>query len=379
MYTSSILELYNTPKLLENSTWNPIGVSFVHESQKLYDPRSIFVDRNDTVYVSFAGKGILVMWLKSNISAPRIYYGDHSDTNLSVVLQILEGVWEMFAAFVDAVWQKADFIGWYKAKSDVPNSVFVASISDIYVNNEEKKCIDKWMVNSSKSEIKVDTGESCSGLFVDSNDTLYCSQKKSDSVIKISLKRISDGWEAIVRCTNGWLACFSGSKSIDSPHGLFVDDNFNLYVADSGNNRIRFFEPGNHEGITFFDSNTLVSGTGIRYPTSIILDAARNLYVADTMNHRIIFVSANKYVHRCLIGCKGKPDSNANLLKRPTSISFDSDGNLFVADTENHRVQKFSLTEPLSGTSHTSLCRKLQPVFCVVCSFGLTVLKRSCT
>jgi DNA-binding beta-propeller fold protein YncE len=197
--------------------------------------------------------------------------------------------------------------------------------------------------------------ESCSGLFVDINDTIYCSQKNRNIVVKRSTKTSGNAWDIVVKYSLETipigpfgLITFQ-RKSLDSPHGLFVVNNFDLYVVDSGNNRIRVFEPGKQEGTTFLDDTVRISEKAIQYPTSIILDFDKNLYVADTGNHRIIFVSANKTVHRCLIGCTGTPGSSDDFLRNPVGISFDSDGNLFVADTGNHRVQKFFLKSPLSS------------------------------
>ena len=334
---------------MENSTWNPIGIPFIDESQNLYDPRSIFVDRNDSVYVSFADKGIAVMWLRTNTSPSKIYYGDHSDTELTGLLQTLYEVFKSFLAFLDTIWQTVDFLGWYRVNADLANSLFVAGNGNTYVNNEEKKRIDQWTINSNRSEISVDAGESCSGIFIDTNDTLYCSQKNKDRVMKRPLKTGGDSWDIVVKSTDRIIMGVTISKSIDNPHGLFVDDNFDLYVADSGNNRIQLFKSGKNEGTPVISKTTLSERTAIQYPTSIILDADKNLYIADTMNNRIVFVSANRNILRCLIGCTGISGPTADPLKNPVGISFDTNGNLFVSDTGNHRVQKFILINPLPG------------------------------
>ena len=56
---------------------------------------------------------------------------------------------------------------------------------------------------------------------------------------------------------------------------------------------------------------------------------------------------------RCVAGCSGSYGLAPNQLYNPQSMSFDSDGNIWVADTDNRRVQKFLLRPNPDGEQHS--------------------------
>ncbi|CAF4612060.1 unnamed protein product, partial [Rotaria sp. Silwood2] len=130
------------------------------------------------------------------------------------------------------------------------------------------------------------------------------------------------------------------SASLYNPRGIFVDTNLNLYVADSENDRIQFFPPGQLNGITL--AGTGAPGTiALLYPTAVVLDADGYLFIVDCYYHRIIGSSSNGF--RCIAACSGA-DSTSSQLYYPLTLSFDSYGNIFVTDQDNHRIQKFLLS-----------------------------------
>ena len=63
------------------------------------------------------------------------------------------------------------------------------------------------------------------------------------------------------------------------------------------------------------------------------------LFIVDQYNHRIVRSGPNGFC--CIIGCTGSSGSALNELNMPTSMAFDSFGNIYVVDEENHRIQKF--------------------------------------
>ncbi|CAF4433489.1 unnamed protein product, partial [Adineta steineri] len=77
----------------------------------------------------------------------------------------------------------------------------------------------------------------------------------------------------------------------------------------------------------------------LNYPTGIVLDTNGYLYIVDSNNHRI--VASNYYGFRCLVGCSGGGSSSSQL-SYPQSMAFDSYGNIFVTDRNNSRIQKFT-------------------------------------
>ncbi len=72
-------------------------------------------------------------------------------------------------------------------------------------------------------------------------------------------------------------------------------------------------------------------------PAGVAVDSSGNVYVADTGNHRIQkFTSDGHFVTKC--GVEGSGDGQ---FRNPADVAVDSSGNVYVADTGNHRIQKF--------------------------------------
>ena len=117
-------------------------------------------------------------------------------------------------------------------------------------------------------------------------------------------------------------------------------------MADFGNSRIQRFRSGEKNGTT-------VAGLGIPRnlnlgnPSDVVLDASDYLYVVDRRNNRVIQVGQGDY--QCIAGCFGGNGATSWQLNHPELIRFDSYGNIYIADTDNHRIQKFILLTNCCG------------------------------
>jgi streptogramin lyase len=174
----------------------------------------------------------------------------------------------------------------------------------------------------------------CDGLFMDMNNSIYCSQSSENRVVKGALDDITN----MPLTVAGIGSSGAASNELDTPYGIFVTLNFSLYVADTWNSRIQRFDPGQTNGIT-------VASNGLSYPTGITVDADDNLFIADQSNMRIVEQGPNGL--QCLVGCMAIQGSASNQLAWPWTVSFDSYGNMIVSDQYNNRIQKFILyTDP---------------------------------
>ena len=179
-------------------------------------------------------------------------------------------------------------------------------------------------------------------MFVDINDTLYCSLYHENKVVKRWLCSNATA-VTIAAGTDAW---GSDSNTLGNPYGIFVDINFDLYVADYGNHRIQLFRSGEQNGITVAGATSLTTTIDLDYPTGVVLDADKYLFIVDYGNSRIIGSGPNGF--RCIVGCAWQGKA-ADELKWPISISFDSFGNMYVADSHNSRIQKFLLLRTSCG------------------------------
>ena len=239
-----------------------------------------------------------------------------------------------------------------------PNSIFVTTNGDIYTSNQQSKYeINRWILYSNNISVVMYADTECSGLFVDINNTLYCSVSTKHKVLAKSLYSASNIL-TVIAGTHGNLGV--DSNSLYYPRGIFVDDNFDLYVADFGNHRIQRFRSRSLNGITMAGNESLNVTIILKNPTDIILDFEKNLFIVDNGNHRI--VASGPHGFRCIVGCTGSHGLISNELFKPTSIAFDSFGNIYVVDQGNHRIQKFlRLNNSLSMILNPSYNR---PKFC---------------
>jgi len=155
----------------------------------------------------------------------------------------------------------------------------------------------------------------------------------------------------VLTATN--LSTFVGevhSSLFREPYGITIDAAGNLYVADSYNHRIQRITP---QGVvsTFAGSGTQghLNGTGtaaqFNYPNGITIDTEGNLYVADTFNHRIRKITPQAVVSTVAgSGTFGHLDNTgtAAQFQSPLGIAIDATGNLYVTDSEGHRIRKIT-------------------------------------
>lgn len=164
------------------------------------------------------------------------------------------------------------------------------------------------------------------------------------------------------------------ATSLNSPSSVLTDANGNLYVADAGNARVLIFNPPfttgmaasvviGQPGFTSFDFSGSASGMGSSY--AIALDSKGDLWVGDDSNGRVLEYqppfrngmeasvaigqnSTSSETQNCYDGAP-----SASSVCQPTGLTFDSAGNLWISDSDNNRVLRF--TPPFSTGMAASL------------------------
>ncbi|CAF4220772.1 unnamed protein product, partial [Rotaria sordida] len=83
------------------------------------------------------------------------------------------------------------------------------------------------------------------------------------------------------------------------------------------------------------------TSTDLNSPLEATFDPMGNMYVADRNNHRIQFFHDGQLNGTTIAGITNISGNNATTLNWPRSVRLDSQLNLYVADSNNHRIQKF--------------------------------------
>lgn len=128
------------------------------------------------------------------------------------------------------------------------------------------------------------------------------------------------------------------------PNSIFVDECETLYVADTGYDRILKYEKGATKGVKVAGGGGSLAplASKLNRPSGFTIDKYKNVYVADTVNHRIQKWGPNDTAGKTIPG-GSRSGKNSNELFFLDSVALDSKGNLFVCDQGNHRIQMFTI------------------------------------
>jgi sugar lactone lactonase YvrE len=147
------------------------------------------------------------------------------------------------------------------------------------------------------------------------------------------------------------------SASLDTPTGVAVDTSGRIYIADRHNQRIRLVDStgtistlaGSASGLFggFGGDGASAAAAALAKPTGVWVDAAGNVWVADTGNQRIREINDGAIATVAGTDTQGYAGdggpATAAMLNAPRAAIADNSGNLVMADTLNQRVRSSTL------------------------------------
>jgi DNA-binding beta-propeller fold protein YncE len=167
------------------------------------------------------------------------------------------------------------------------------------------------------------------GLAMDDNDTLLCSDGGAHHVLVFDSK-------------NKLLTSF-GDGEMKDPNGIAIDtENRFVYVVDTGLDQVLVYDADSYKLLrrigTTGKNHTLTDPGDFSKPTNVAVDADGNLYVSDTLNDRIeVFDADGNFIRTW-----GKNGDGPGDFARPKGIGVDSDGHIWVVDAMLNRLQVFT-------------------------------------
>ncbi len=159
---------------------------------------------------------------------------------------------------------------------------------------------------------------------------------------------------------NGAVDGFRADAKFAYPAGVALDDQGNTFVADPANHRIRMIDPtGSVSTIAGSGPDSgLANGPGpnaaFSFPCAVAVGPDGNVYVADTFNHRICklirpTLAGGVWMVETLAGPTSPGNAgfldqsgSAARFNQPYGLTVDAAGNVFVADAMNHRIRKIT-------------------------------------
>jgi sugar lactone lactonase YvrE len=275
----------------------------------------------------------------------------------------------------------AQLSGPYGVAVDTPANMFIADSNNNRIRKVTPGGVISTVAGNGTSGFSGDGGPANSaqlsspyGIAVDAAGNLFIADYGNQRI-----RKVTPGGIISTVAGNG-TSGFSGdggpanSAQLYNPSGVAVDTAGNLFIADQGNNCVRKVTPGGVISTVAGNGAWGFSGDGgpansaqLYGPAGVAVDTAGNLFIADSGNQRIRKVTLGGVISTVAgNGTEGFSGDGGTAtsaqLHNPSGVTVDTAGNLFIGDTGNQRVRKVAggssvsmdLTSGGSATSYTA-------------------------
>lgn len=196
------------------------------------------------------------------------------------------------------------------------------------------------------------------GIAVAKDGTIFVADEFNHRIRKITPAGVVSTFAG---ATPGFSDGTGANARFSNPRGIAIDAEGTLYIADTGNNRIRKITPSGVVSTLAGSNAGFADATGTQAlfnnPESLALDPDGNLLVTDRQNQRIRKITpagvVTTFAGTGNVGFVDGPAGNA-FFNFPRGIAIDAESNVYIADTGNHRIRKISsssIVSTLAGSS----------------------------
>jgi adhesin/invasin len=262
------------------------------------------------------------------------------------------------------------------AQFNTPRRVEVDSSGNIYISDSVNNRIRKvtpdgtvtTVVGNGAASFGGDNGQAVNAqtnqpraiIFNPAGD-LYIADSGNDRVRKVATNGIITTIAGNGTRGNAGDGKQATNAQLNNPYGLALDSAGNLYVADAYNSKVRRVDPS---GVITTYAGTGTPGSSgdggqataatLTQPYALVVDVSGNLYISDVAGHKIRRIDGTTGIITTIAGTGVANFSGdgglatKSELNGPTGMVFDSAGNLYFTDLNNHRVRKIDTSGIIS-------------------------------
>lgn len=302
--------------------WNATATTVI-SAPRITNPTSVYIDASNTFYITDESSNSVIWKLPFNASNATLIAG---------VLQVR---------------------GPNVTQLNYPQDAYVDRNGDLYVTDFFNYRVQKFINGSVNGTTIAGTsgtaGSSTAQLngiryfTFDPTDTfMFVADASNHRIIRFLTNSTSNSSGVVVA---GGVGASNANTGLNNPMGVYYLPSVSndLYITNYNGHNIIRWTPGATSG-TFVAGVPGSSGQTpvlLNSPMGIRIDNNLNVYVADSGNHRIQMFCANSQTAITVAGT-GVAGSSSFQLNGPRSITFDASMNMYVADYNNLRVQRFA-------------------------------------
>ena len=240
---------------------------------------------------------------------------------------------------------------------DSSGNVYIADLLNLRIRKLTSGGTISTVAGNGKYSYSGDSGQATSAqlntpqaVAADSSGNLYIADTANNAVRKVTAAGVISTIAGNGTAGSAGDGSAATSAQLNSPQGIAVDANGNVYISDTQNARVRKISNGTINTVAgngtagFGGDGGAATSAQLNIPAGLAVDGAGNLYIADFSNNRIRKVASSGTITTLagngLAGYSGDGGAaSIAQLTTPVAVATDAGGNVYIADTGNNAVR----------------------------------------